>query len=129
MLFFVCTMDTGLFSNHGNVGMISNSGLLVYVGYKLVEHMGDLYGFHSSLTMLPDMDIGTFFICNFGKHYLEREIISMFLLDILLDGESFLDADSACEFLDDIDSSYNAHGHVEVQTLKGNMFAGIYIQH
>ena len=90
-----------------------------FTEYRQVEH-GGTSGHISYLAMLPDAGVGIFFTCNFGKHYLEREMISMFLLDILLDGESFMDAEYVCEFLDDV-----GNGMVKdpsMQVIKGKAY-------
>ena len=87
-------------------------------GYRLIEHGGELTGFHSTISMLPDMDTGLFFACNYGKHYQERTIITMFSYDILLDGDSFLDVESACQYLDDFDNLY-VHSSPDFQHFKG----------
>ena len=79
------------------VSKITNA--LTFSGYRVVQHGGDLSGFHSLLTMLPDMNQGTFFTCNTEKNTNERMIISMFLQDILLEGESWLDVETACDWL------------------------------
>ena len=44
----------------------------------------------------------------------------MFLLDILLDGESFMDAEYVCEFLDDMDNGKIKHP--SLQMLKGKAY-------
>ena len=45
-------------------------------------------------------------------------MITMFLLDILLDGESFMDAEYVCDFLDDRDNGRRVEDP-SLQVLKG----------
>ena len=72
-------------------------------GYRLIGHGGDLSGYHSYLSMLPDMGVGFFFTCNDGRHTRERLYATTFLYDILLGEEPWLDAEMVCDMLNATD--------------------------
>ena len=88
-------------------------------GYREVSHGGGHSGFQSQLTMLPDMGIGTFLTSNTADLGFTRKIMSMFLQDILLDGESWLDVETACAILDSMANSNVLDSHPQARTLKG----------
>ncbi len=55
----------------------------VYRGYRRVEHGGNINGFTTRISMLPDEGLGVVFLCN-RRHTWLRNVVEFFLYDRLL---------------------------------------------
>ena len=75
------------------------------LGYKTKVVSGDLTGFHSDVFFLPMVQLGIFFVTNFGGHYLDRRFIHMYITDVLLGYEPAFNSSEACDILNDFTSA------------------------
>ena len=84
-------------------------------GYKSKVVSGDMRGFHSDVFFLPLVQLGIFFVTNFGGHFLDRRFIHMYVADILLGYEPAFDASEACDILDDFTLATEGMQHLSNQ--------------
>jgi CubicO group peptidase (beta-lactamase class C family) len=59
----------------------------------LVEHGGDIVGFHSNMIWLPDHDVGVVIVVNSDSGGIIRSLFDRKLLEVLFDGKPEADAD------------------------------------
>ena len=73
--------------------------IILFADYNMISHSGDLVGYHSLVTLLPDMNIGLFSALN-GADITSRgrRMFHSFVMDLLLGMEPWLNTTTACTF-------------------------------
>lgn len=68
-------------------------------GWKIVTHTGTSFGYGALLTLVPDLELGVYSsITGEDPDYVGRRILHLYILDLLMDEDPWLNATSACTF-------------------------------
>ena len=71
---------------------------LSYADHSLVYHSGSTFGYNSLLTLVPESGLAIFTSMNTNdKSKMARHAIHMFIMDLLLAGESELNPTNVCQ--------------------------------
>lgn len=89
--------------------------LYPFKGYKKSSHSGGRDGYQTLLTLLPDMGIGVYVTLNRGDRNV-RDLIHMYVLDLLLGVEPWLDIETACSLGQTIDMTKDSDIQEEINT-------------
>jgi hypothetical protein len=65
-------------------------------GFKTLSHGGDLRGHHTYVYIMPDLDVGVFHTFNLQTAKQQREMVSAYVVDVLLGEEPFFTAQDVC---------------------------------
>lgn len=68
-------------------------------GYKTISHGGDFTGYHTYVSVFPDMDIGVYTSMNMPDHGIERMFPHAYVLDIVLGEEPWFNASAVCDLI------------------------------
>ena len=82
------------------IGMIRSISLFrLFVDYQMISHSGDIVGYHSLMTLLPDVNIGLFSSVN-GADLTSngRRLFHSYIMDVLLGLEPWLNTSTVCTF-------------------------------
>ncbi|ELU06236.1 hypothetical protein CAPTEDRAFT_196928 [Capitella teleta] len=95
-----------------------------YRGYKTHSHGGDLRGHHTYVYIMPELDIGIFHTFNFQTAKKQREMVSAFVVDVLLGEEPWFTGFDVCaagrseDLDDDVNDPLRTSPAGEVFTVK-----------
>ncbi|KAK7488400.1 hypothetical protein BaRGS_00020374 [Batillaria attramentaria] len=72
-----------------------------YKGYKMAYHSGSTWGYRAFLTLLPDMNVGTFSVMTGSDvNYRFRTALHTYLADLALGDTPFINSSTICTFPD-----------------------------
>lgn len=70
----------------------------MFTGYRLINHDGNSEGYYTELTLLPDVNIGTYSAMNYAdRDGLERGMMHGFIADVLMGLDTWFNASQLCQ--------------------------------